>query len=64
MNGRLARRTITYVILISTLFSLLASGIQLYTEFQRDVSDVHAGLDQIEKKPIFQISHRVSGYWI
>ncbi len=59
MNGRLARRTITYVIFISTLFSLFASGIQLYAEFQRDVSDVHAGLDQIEKTHLSNITSRV-----
>ena len=59
MSGRLARRIVTYVILISTLFSLFASGIQIYAEFQRDISGVHAGLDQIEKTHLSNITSRV-----
>ncbi len=59
MSGRLARRIVIYVILTSTLFSIMTSGIQIYAEYQRDISGVHAGLDQIEKTHLSNISSRV-----
>lgn len=59
INGRLARRIVTYVILISTIFSIATSGIQIYSEFQRDISSVHAGLEQIEKTHLSNITSRL-----
>ena len=59
INGRLARRMSLYVILVSTLIAIFTTTIQIYTDFQRDVRHVHAGLDQIEKTHLSNIASRV-----
>lgn len=44
----LRRRIVAYVILASTLFSILASGVQLFLGFQRDRNAILSGFEIIE----------------
>ncbi|MFV2056563.1 MAG: PAS domain S-box protein [Thiohalomonadales bacterium] len=59
INGRLARRMSIYVILASTLITIFTSSIQIYFEFQREVSNVTAGLEQIEQTHLSNITSRI-----
>jgi diguanylate cyclase (GGDEF)-like protein/PAS domain S-box-containing protein len=58
-NSRLARRMSMFVILASTLIAIFTSGIQIYSEFQREVKGVYADLKQIEQTHLSSISSRV-----
>ena len=59
INGRLARRMSMYVILASTLIAVFTSGIQIYSEYQRDINGVYAGLEQIKRTHLSNIASRV-----
>jgi diguanylate cyclase (GGDEF)-like protein/PAS domain S-box-containing protein len=59
VNNRLARRMSIYVILTSTLIAIFTSGIQIYSEFQREVKGVYADLKQIEQTHLSNISSQV-----
>ncbi len=61
INGRLARRICVYVILVSTVITLFTASIQIYTEFQRELSAVDAGFEQIEHT---QLTNIVSRVWV
>ncbi len=58
-NSRLARRMSISVILASTLIAIFTSGLQIYSEFQRELKGVYAGLEQIEQTHLSSISSRV-----
>lgn len=47
-RGRIARKLILYVILFSSLITLVATAVQLYSEYQRDILDVNVHINQIE----------------
>ncbi len=59
VNTPLARRMCVSVILASTLIAIFTSGIQIYSEFQREVKGVYADLKQIEQTHLSSISSRV-----
>jgi len=59
VNGRLARRMGMYVILASTFITIFTSSIQIYTEFQREVSSVEVSLEQIKNTHLSNIASRV-----
>jgi len=59
LNSNLARRLGFYVILASTLLSILTSGFQIYSEFKRERNTVYAELDQIEKTHLSNIAARL-----
>ncbi len=37
----LTRRVLLYILLCSSFFTLLSTGVQLYTDYRRDLSDIH-----------------------
>ncbi|EMS79935.1 signal transduction histidine kinase [Desulfotignum phosphitoxidans] len=43
----LTRRVLLYILLCSSFFTLLSTGVQLYTDYQRDRSDIHHHIDFI-----------------
>jgi PAS domain S-box-containing protein len=43
----LSRRVLLYILLCSSFFTLLSTGVQLYTDFQRDRSDIDHHIDFI-----------------
>jgi len=57
----LARRIGIYVILVSACITLFTSGLQIYSEYKRDVDGVHARLDQLK---ITQIPNIASRVWV
>jgi len=59
LKSRLARRLGKYVILSSTLITLVTASIQIYSEYSREISEVHAALAQIEKTHLSNITARV-----
>lgn len=59
IRGRLARRMTLTVILASTFITLFTSGYQIYSEFRRDVNQVHAIVKQIESSHLSTISSRL-----
>lgn len=61
LKSRLARRIGFYVILASSILSIFTSGIQIYSEFEREKNGVYNILDQIGKTNISSIAARV---WI
>ena len=55
----LSYRTLGYVLLCSSTFALMSTATQLYIEYRRDVSDLHASLEFIEKSYLAPISASV-----
>lgn len=47
-KGGVARKLILYVILFSSLITLIATVVQLYGEYQHDIADIHRAIDQVE----------------
>ncbi|MEX6502435.1 ATP-binding protein [Pseudomonas zhanjiangensis] len=47
-SGGLSRRLLRYILLFSLCFTLLASGVQLYFEYRREMQDIDARLALIE----------------
>ncbi len=45
----LSYRLVFYVIICSSFFTLLATAVQLYTNYQRDVNAIHANMQFIEE---------------
>jgi PAS domain S-box-containing protein len=43
----LSRRVLLYILMCSSFFTLMSTGVQLYTDYQRDLSDVHHHIDFI-----------------
>ena len=43
----LSRRLLLYILLCSSFFTLLSTGFQLYTDYERDLSDIHRQIDFI-----------------
>lgn len=60
-RSRLVRRLVVYILLFSSLITLLSTAYQLYAEYQRDMQMVHTGLDQVEKSHLDAI---VSHLWV
>jgi diguanylate cyclase (GGDEF)-like protein/PAS domain S-box-containing protein len=58
-KSSLARRLMTYVIIASTFIAIFTSGLQIYSAYQYELDNVYAGLDQIEKTHISNITSRV-----
>ena len=58
-NQSLARRISIYVILFSACVALFTSGIQLYSEYKRDLNSIHIRLDQLERTQVDNIASRV-----
>ncbi|MCF8092781.1 MAG: PAS domain S-box protein, partial [Desulfotignum sp.] len=40
----LSRRVLLYILLCSSFFTLLSTGVQLYTDYRRDLSDIHGNI--------------------
>ena len=59
INSRLAKRVLLYVVLASTLVTIFTSSAQIYSEFRREINDVHKELAQIEKTQLSNISSRL-----
>lgn len=55
----LARRIGIYVIVVSACITLFTSGLQIYSEYKRDVSGVQQRLDQLETTQLTNIASRV-----
>lgn len=58
-KGRLARRMSAYVIMASTLIAIFTSSIQIYSEYHREITELNAGLEQIEQTHLSNIASRV-----
>lgn len=57
IKGRsIARRLLVYIIFFSSFVTLIATSIQLYTDFQRDVSVIESRLSEIESGYLASIS--------
>jgi signal transduction histidine kinase len=57
IKGRsIARRLLVYIIFFSSFITLIATSIQLYTDFQRDVSVIESRLNEIEGGYLASIS--------
>ncbi|WP_198262888.1 PAS domain S-box protein [sulfur-oxidizing endosymbiont of Gigantopelta aegis] len=48
-RSSLAKRLIIYMILFSASITLLTTAVQLYDEYQRDISSIEAQFEQVEK---------------
>jgi len=48
MKSYIARKLIIYTVLFSSAITLIITSVQLYTEFQYDVSDINKRLEQIK----------------
>ncbi len=59
LNSRLAKRVLVYVILASTLVTVFTSGVQIYSEFRREINDVHKEIAQIENTQLSNITSRL-----
>ncbi len=46
---RLARRTLIYVVFCSSIFTILATGFQLYIDYRKDINAIHSDIEQIKK---------------
>jgi signal transduction histidine kinase len=55
-NPSIARRLLISIVLFSSLVTLIATGIQLYTDFRRDVSTIESRLTDIESSYLASIS--------
>lgn len=58
-KGRIARRLIIYIVLFSSLITLIATGIQLYHEYHQDINDIDARFSQIEASNLQSIAEAV-----
>ena len=58
-KSRLARRIGIYVILASTFLSIFTSGLQIFSEYEREKSNVYNVIQQIEKTQLSNIASRV-----
>ena len=58
-NGRLARRMGLYIILTSTIITLITSSIQIYVEFDRDKNTAISSLSLIEKTNLTTIANEI-----
>ncbi len=48
-NNRLSRQLLTYIILCSSFFTLIGTGIQLYSDYRSDIESIHNGIKHIEE---------------
>ncbi len=48
-NNRLSRLLLTYIILCSSFFTLIGTGVQLYGDYQSDIKAIKNGIRYIEK---------------
>ncbi len=48
-TSSLSRRFIIYIVLFSSLFTLASSGLQLYTHYENDISDIEKEIYQIQQ---------------
>ena len=55
----LSYRTLGYVLLCSSTLALMATAVQLYVEYRRDVAHLYANIDLIEKSYLASISSSV-----
>ncbi|MEH6403925.1 MAG: ATP-binding protein [Sneathiella sp.] len=55
-SGKLAQRFVIYVIVASTMFTLLTSAIQLYDGYLRDINNVDSRLDELEHTQLSALS--------
>jgi len=55
----LSYRTLVYVLLCSSTFTLIATAAQLYIEYRRDVSNLHASIEFIKNSYLAPISASV-----
>ncbi len=58
-RSRLGRRLLWLILLCSTFFALWSTGSQLYLEYNRDLSTLQAGLDQIGESYINSLANSV-----
>ena len=58
-EGKLARRFIFYVIMTSTIFTVLTSAFQLYDNYLRDIANVDSRLDELERTQLSALSQRL-----
>jgi len=49
MKKRLARKHLIFVVVCSTFFAIIATGVQLLTDYRRDVQAIHEDLSIIER---------------
>jgi PAS domain S-box-containing protein len=61
-RNRLIRRLVVYILLFSSLITLLSTGVQLYSEYKRDLNTIHEGLKQVEKSHLEVIIRQLWDY--
>ncbi|MGI9491124.1 MAG: PAS domain S-box protein [Geminicoccaceae bacterium] len=59
VEGPIARRLIIYVVLFSSLITLVATAIQLYIDYKHDLSEIENDFEQIETAHLQTLVHSV-----
>ena len=59
-NHPLSALLLAYILLISSLLTLLGTGLQVYNDYRNDVSQIHADIQTIEKSFLLPLA---SGVW-
>ena len=52
MNHRLARRMLAWILAISAVAALIATSIQLFFDYRRDLSELEQGMHYIEQNQL------------
>ena len=60
-SNKLASRLVFYILLCSSIVTLVITSIQLYTEYKRDLSDLNEKFEEIYKGYQSTIAH---GLWV
>lgn len=55
-NYRIAKRLLLYIIIFSSFVTLIATSIQLYTDYKRDIDVINSRLNEIERGHLASIS--------
>jgi signal transduction histidine kinase len=55
-NYSIAKRLLLYIIIFSSFVTLIATSIQLYTDYKRDISAINSRLNEIERGYLASIS--------
>jgi signal transduction histidine kinase len=58
-KGRIARRLILYIVLFSSLITLVATAVQIYSEYSRDIDSIDLRLQQIRTSYLQGITEAV-----
>ncbi|MCW8887381.1 MAG: hypothetical protein OQK12_19320, partial [Motiliproteus sp.] len=56
---RLSGRLLAYILLISSLLTLLGTGLQVYNDYRNDVSQIHADIQTLEKSFLQPLANSV-----